>query len=156
MSKLSRYVSQSWSTNTEIATVSSTDEPKIFSILHLLQEWGRNELNDRVSEAEVYLVQEGDAYHVMAYPSTSRLIYLSYNPIQQTLTSVPRHILVKALSSSMKNLGYETKEFEQTCANYKGNNFLRDLFGLGGNHPLLNAKKKALPGTQKLESKTQG
>ncbi len=91
MPNLTRYQIQPKFANRESAKVTPQDEPKILQVLQLMQTWGGNELHGTVTEAQIYFVEEGDRYHLMAYPNTTQLSYLTYNTKEQTLTSARNH-----------------------------------------------------------------
>lgn len=150
MPNLSRYISPRFA-NRESVKVAPQDEPRIFQVLRMMQTWGGNDLHGTVTEAQIYFVEEGDLYHLMAYPNTTRLSYLTYDSKNYTLTSAPRHILVRALVTTMNKAGFDIQDFEETAKQYQGNDFLLRLFGLGGNQPMLQPKRKALPNANKSE-----
>ncbi len=53
----------------------------------------------------------------------------------------------------MNKAGFDTKDFEDTSKKYQGTDFLLRLFGLSGNQPMLQAKRKALPNANKIKGK---
>ncbi len=112
MANLVRYQIQPRFANRESVKVTPQDEPRIFQVLQLMQTWGGNELHGTVAEAQIYFVEEGDRYHLMAYPNTTRLSYLTYDSKEHTLTSAPRHLLVRVLVSTMNKAGFDTQDFE--------------------------------------------
>jgi hypothetical protein len=153
MCQLTRYQIQPKFANRETVKVTPQDKPRILQVLQLMQTWGGNELHGTVTEAQIYFVQEGDRYHLMAYPNTTRLSYLTYDAKEHTLTSAPRHILIRALITTMSKAGFDTKDFEETAKKYQGSDFLLRLFGLSGNQPILQPKRKALPNGNKIRGK---
>lgn len=126
------------------------DEARILSILHLLAKYSGNKNYD--VGVDIVIVQVGDAYQLAAYPDTqSPVVYISFDPVKQELSTCPKHVLVRAIASAINKVGADDKKFEELAEKYNGSDFLARLFGLGGmglfltGRDLLPKGKLALP-----------
>lgn len=149
MSHLVRRQTNQIATGLSIPT-EPQDEARILSILHLLAQYSGNK--NYAPDVGISVIQVGDAYQLTAYPGTqSPVVYISFDPVKQELSTCPKHVLVRAIASAINKVGADGKKFEELAEKYEGSDFLARLFGLGGmdlfltGRTLLPRYKLALP-----------